>query len=88
MAISTSQFCLVNSFEEPKHAYAWDALYDHYECDTQQIHKLMLKKQYLQTEMKEGTLIEVHIKYMKELTDKLAAIAWSTYRPLDLKKTK
>jgi len=34
----------------------------------------MLKKQYFRMEMKEGTSMEVHIKNMKELTDRLAAI--------------
>ena len=34
----------------------------------------MLKKQYFRTEMKEGTSIEAHLKHMKELADKLAAI--------------
>jgi len=37
----------------------------------------MLKKEYFRMEMKEGmycTSIEVHIKNMKELTDKLAVI--------------
>ena len=35
----------------------------------------MLKKQYFQTEMKEGTSVEAHMKHMKELTDKLAFAA-------------
>ena len=38
------------------------------------VNKLMLKKQYFRIEMKEGTSVETHIKNMKELTDKLAAI--------------
>ena len=38
------------------------------------MNKLMLKKQYFRMEMKPGTSIEVHIKNMEELTDKLAAI--------------
>ena len=70
MAICTSQLYLVTSFEEPKDA--WDALRDHYEHDTL-ANKLMLKKQYFRTEMKEDTSIEAHMKHMKELTDKLAA---------------
>ena len=36
--------------------------------------KLMLKKQYFQTEMKEDTSIEVHMKYMKELTVELLSL--------------
>ena len=71
MAICTSQLYLVTSFEERKDA--WDALRDHYERDTL-ANKLMLKKQFFRTEMKEGTSIEAHMKHMKELTDKLAAI--------------
>ena len=35
---------------------------------------VILKKQYFCMEMKEGTSFEVHIKNMKELTDRLAAI--------------
>ena len=35
--------------------------------------QLMLKK-YFCMEMKEGTSVEAHIKSMKELTDRLAAI--------------
>lgn len=35
--------------------------------------KLFLKKRYFQTEMKEATSIEAHIKHIKEFTDKLAA---------------
>ena len=38
------------------------------------VNKLMLKKQYFRMEMKKGSPIEAHIKAMKELTDKLAAI--------------
>uniref|UniRef100_A0A1X7U1E6 CCHC-type domain-containing protein n=1 Tax=Amphimedon queenslandica TaxID=400682 RepID=A0A1X7U1E6_AMPQE len=34
----------------------------------------MLKKQYFRMEMKEGTSMEEHIKRMKELTDRLAAL--------------
>lgn len=71
MAISTSQLYLVTSFEQPKDA--WDALRNHFERDTL-ANKLLLKKQYFRTEMKEGTSIQEHMKHMKELTDKLAAI--------------
>ena len=34
----------------------------------------MLKKQYLRMEIKEGSSVEAHIKNMKELMDRLAAI--------------
>ena len=52
---------------------AWMTLKDHYERDML-VNKLMLKKQYFRIEMKEGTSVETHIKNIKELTDKLAAI--------------
>ena len=38
------------------------------------MNKLFLKKKYFRTQMKDGTPIEKHLKDMKELTDKLAAI--------------
>ena len=55
----------------------WDALRNHFEQETL-ANKLFLKKRYFRTEMKEGTSIEAHLKYMKELTDKLAAIGAPT----------
>ena len=36
--------------------------------------KMYLKKQYFRKEMKEGTSMEIHLKEMKEITDKLASI--------------
>ena len=71
MAICSSQLYLITSVEQPKDA--WDALRNHFERDTL-ANKLMLKKQYFRTEMKEGTSVESHLKSMKELTDKLSAI--------------
>ncbi|KAL5515273.1 hypothetical protein EMCRGX_G000418 [Ephydatia muelleri] len=71
LSISSSQLYLITSCEEP--APAWVALRNHFERDTL-VNKLMLKKQYFRMEMKEGSSIEAHIKAMKELTDKLAAI--------------
>ena len=38
------------------------------------VNRLLLKKQYLCTDMKEGSSVEQHIKTMKKLTDRLAAI--------------
>ena len=38
------------------------------------MNKLILKKQYFRMKMAEGTSMEVYIKTMKELTDRLAAI--------------
>eukprot|EP00731_Ephydatia_muelleri_P018948 Em0011g988a len=71
LSISSSQLYLITSCEEL--APAWVALRNHFERDTL-VNKLMLKKQYFRMEMKEGSSIEAHIKAMKELTDKLAAI--------------
>ena len=71
MGISTSQLYLVTSYEVAKDA--WDALRNHYERETL-ANKLFLKKRYFRTEMQEGTSVEEHLKYMKDLTDKLAAI--------------
>ena len=71
LAISTPQLYLVTSCEEP--AQAWTELKNHFERDTL-ANKLFLKKQYFRLEMKEGTSIEKHLKHMKELTDRLAAI--------------
>ena len=71
MSMESSQLYLVTSFEEP--VGAWKALGDHFERDTL-VNKLMLKKQYFRMEMKEGTSMEEHIKRMKELTDRLAAL--------------
>ena len=39
------------------------------------VNKLMLKKQYFQTEMKEDTSIEIHMKHMKELTVELLSLS-------------
>ena len=71
MLISSSQLYLITSCEEP--AAAWTTLRDHFERNTL-VNKLMLKKQYFRMEMKEDTSVEEHIKNMKELTDRLAAI--------------
>jgi hypothetical protein len=71
MAISPSQLYLITSYEKPNEA--WDALCAHFEGDTL-ANKLFLKKQYFRMQMREGTAVEAHIKQMKELTDKLAAI--------------
>ena len=71
LAISSSQLYLVTTSEGPQEA--WDALRTHFERDSLS-NKLFLKKQYFRSEMKEGTSIQSHLKYMKKLTDKLAAI--------------
>ena len=71
MAICTPQLYLVMSCDDPKDA--WDKLRGHFECKTL-ANKLFLKKQYFRTEMKEGMSMEAHLKHMKEITDRLAAI--------------
>ena len=71
MAISTPQLYLVTSCEEPKDV--WDFLKKHFERETL-ANKLYLKKLYFQKEMKEVTSMEVHLKEMKKITDKLASI--------------
>ncbi len=71
MAITTPQLYLVTSCEGPKEM--WDALRGHYERETL-ANKLFLKKQYFRKEMKEGTSMEMHLKEMKEITDKLSSI--------------
>ena len=71
LAISASQLYLVTSCEQARDA--WVALWNHFERDTL-ADKLFLKKQYFRTEMKEETSAEKHLKYMKELTDRLMAI--------------
>ena len=71
MAVSTPQLYLITSCEEPKEA--WDKLREHFECKTL-ANKLFLKKQYFRTQMQEGASIDAHLKHMKEITDRLAAI--------------
>ena len=71
MSVSSSQLYLITSYEELRRA--WTALRNHFERDTL-VNKLILKKQYFRMEMTEDTSMEAHIKIMKELTDRLAAI--------------
>ena len=71
LAIDSAQLYLVTSCEDPKQA--WNALKTHFERETLP-NKLLLKKQYFCSEMKEGTSVDQHLKHMKDITDKLAAI--------------
>ena len=71
MSISSSQLYLITLCEDP--ARAWVTLRNHFEHDTL-VNKLLLKKKYFRMKMRESTSMEVHIKTMKELTDRLAAI--------------
>ena len=71
LSVSTSHLYLITSCEQPKEV--WDTLKKHFERDSLGS-KLFLKKQYFRAEMEEGTSMERHLKHMKELTDRLAAI--------------
>ena len=71
LAIDSSQLYLVTSCEEPKQP--WNALKNHFEQETL-ANKLLLKKRYFCPEMKESTSVDQHLKHMKDITDKLAAI--------------
>jgi len=70
MSIDPSQLYLITSCEVAREA--WDILKQHFEANTLN-NKLSLKKQYFRAEMAEGSM-ESHLKVMKELTDKLAAV--------------
>ena len=71
MAVSPSQLYLITSCDTPQQA--WESLRNHFERDTL-ANKLLLKKKYFRMEMKETASAEAHLKDMKELTDKLAAV--------------
>ena len=71
LSINTSQLYLITSCTTA--AGAWKELCGHFECNTLG-NKLILKKEYFRMEMKEGTEMEFHLKRMKELTERLAAI--------------
>lgn len=63
LAISTAYLYLVTACEQP--GEAWNELKRHFEQDTL-ANKLLLRKQYFQHEMREGTSIEKHLKHMNE----------------------
>ena len=71
MSVNSSQLYHITSYEEP--GRMWTALKNHFERNTS-VNKLIFKKQYFRMEMAEGTPMEAHIKTMKELKDRLAAI--------------
>jgi len=59
---------------KPKFKQAWNALKNHFEREIL-ANKLLLKKKYFHAELKEGTSVDQHhLKHMKDITDKLAAI--------------
>ena len=69
--IATPQLYLVTSCKTP--VDAWQTLIGHFERRTL-ANKLFPKKLYFRCEMKEGMSINEHLKNMKELTDKIAAV--------------
>jgi hypothetical protein len=71
LAVSDELLYLITECTTAKSA--WEKLQSHFERDTL-ANKLFLKKRYFRTVMKETTTIDTHLKYMKEITDKLAAI--------------
>jgi len=71
VAIDSAQLYLVISCEEPKQA--WNTLKNHFERETL-ASRLLLKKQYFRSEMKEGTSVNQHLKHMLDIINKLAAI--------------
>ena len=62
---------LVTSCVTPKEV--WDTLKGQFERNTF-ANKMFLKRQYFTTKMSEGQLVQDHLKSMKEITDKLAAL--------------
>ena len=71
MAMASTQIYIVQSCETPDDA--WRKLQGHFEKGTL-ASKLHLRKRYFRMEMTEGTMVEKHLREMKELTDRLAAI--------------
>lgn len=71
LSINSSQLYLVTSCETPKDA--WNSLRSHHERETL-ANKLFLKKRYFRAEMHDGASLNLHLKNMKEITEKLAAI--------------
>ena len=71
MAVSSSQLYLITSCERPNDA--WGALKTQFERDSL-ANKILMKKTYFRMEMEEGMLVSDHLKKMKEITDRLAAI--------------
>ena len=71
LSVSDELVYLISDAQSAKSV--WDKLASHFERNTV-ANKLFLKKQYFRTIMDEGTVMSQHIKHMKELTDKLAAI--------------
>ena len=71
MATSSSQIYVVQSCETPDDA--WRKLQGHFEKGTL-ASKLHLRKKYFRMEMEEGADVETHLRNMKEVTERLAAM--------------
>jgi hypothetical protein len=71
LAVSDDLLYLITECEDAQSA--WNKLQLHFERDTL-ANRLFLKKKYFRTVMNERESIENHLKYMKEITNKLAAI--------------
>lgn len=71
IAIKSSQLYLITSCKDP--IDAWEKLKTQFERNSLS-NKIMMKKQYFRAAMAEDTSMEDHLKEMKILTDRLAAI--------------
>ena len=71
VAVNPSVVSVIGDIEDPKQA--WDSLVDYYEKNTV-VEEFYLRKQYYRKDMAEGASAEKHVREMKELTDKLAAM--------------
>ena len=71
LSVSDELLYLITECETAKEA--WDKLSKHFERDTL-ANKMFLKKRYFRSVMSESTSIESHLKNMKDLTNRLAAI--------------
>ena len=71
LGVSSEVIYLIRSCETVKDA--WEKLEGHFQRNSL-ANKLYLKKCYFRANMAEGTGLENHLKYMKEMADKLAAI--------------
>ena len=71
MGVHSSLIYLVTACENPKDL--WDTLKVQFERNTL-ANKLFLKRQYFTTKMREDQSVSEHLKFMKEITDKLGAL--------------
>ena len=71
LSVSDELLYLITECEDAKDT--WEKLQSHFERDSL-ANRLFLKKKYFRTVMSENASIESHLKDMKEITNKLAAI--------------